>query len=392
MKRVVTLLLPLLLFAQPEFFGYFETEASTMRLGVRSYTFGFNKFRLDVEARPNEHIQVGANINIQNYWGKTTWNVFDFIPGYSESNLALNVNLPDTLLLDNVYLKLSFSLFDFTVGRQQLSPGVGYAWNPTDIFNSKSLLDPSYEQTGVEALRLDIPLGDRSSLIAIVQPQADLNHSTQQVLLKSGFGNFDFTATTSYEAKPDDGSTILGSDIIRERRMVGVSTIGEFVGWGVWGELVYNILDTDTNVPSGYSSSYDANDDIHPSEYVLGLDHTFDNSIYFLAEYLHNDIGVARQEDLSLGDFITSLSGETHSLMQDYAFFYAMHPTFDYVTLSALAFANFNDGSGVFSPIVDWNIFEDTNLSIQGSLSWGADNTEFGLQDWGLTLNVTSNF
>jgi hypothetical protein len=78
--------------------------------------------------------------------------------------------------------------------------------------------------------------------------------------------------------------------------------------------------------------------------------------------------------------------------MQDYAFFYAMHPTFDYVTLSAIAFANFNDNSGAFSPIVDWNIFQDTNLSLQGSFFWGDDNTEFGLQDWGLILNATSSF
>ncbi len=384
----ILLLLPSLLWAQPEFYGYFESEASTMQLGTSNYNFGFNKFRLDIEARPNDHVQIGANINIQHYWGKTTWNFFDFIPGYAGTGMVLNVDLPDTLLLDNVYMKLSFQLFDFTVGRQQISPGVGYAWNPTDIFNSKSLLDPSYEQTGVEALRIDLPLNDRSSLIAIVQPEEHLDYSTQQYIFKSGLGSFDFSFTGSIQERVDYDAPILGDMFAKKRTMYGASTVGELFGWGLWGEVGYNVLEMD--LPPHSSSMYV--DDRKCTEYIIGADHTFDNSLYFLAEYLHNGFGTAKKEDLFLTDYFAALGGASHSLMQDYAFFYAMHPTFDYVTLSAIVFANFNDNSGAFSPIVDWSVFEDTNLSLQGSVYWGEDDTEFGLQDWGLILNVTSSF
>jgi len=383
------ILLPSLLWAQPEFFGYFESEADIMQLGSERYNFGYNKFRLDVEARPSDHVQIGANINIQHYWGQTTWNIYDFIPSFGETAQAYNVDLPDTLLLDNVYMKLSFSLFDFTVGRQQVSPGVGYAWNPTDIFNTKSLMDPSYEQTGVEAFRLDIPLGNRSSIIAVVLPEAEMDQSTQQYTLKTGLGSFDLAATTTYQANYDWSSPLLGRYDLVERNIFGGSVIGELVGWGVWVEGAYNILQLEMPLWSSYRPP-DPEETF--TEYIVGTDHTFDNSIYFLAEYLHNGFGAAEKEDLSLTDYFSALGGASHSLMQDYLFMYAMHPTFDFVSLSTLVFANLNDNSGTFAPQMDWNAFEDTNISLQGSLFWGEDDTEFGIQDWGLRLRFRSDF
>lgn len=389
MKRVVLLImLPLILWSQPDFFGYFESEADIIQLGDQRYTFGYNKFRLDIESRPSDNVLIGANINAQKYWGKTTWNIFDFIPGYSNSGMEVNYALPDSMILDNVYVKLSFPLIDLTLGRQQISPGVGYAWNPIDIFNHKSLMDPSYEQTGVEVIRMDIPITSRTSFGAIIQPEETFKSSTQQYTLSSGVGGIDFALSASYQKQQDMSSTILGSPYIEERRLYGASLIGELFEWGIWTEFAQNILEESVPV---YSSSLVA-PDIDYSELVLGVDHTFDNSIYFLGEFLHNGFGIEKQEDLSLLDYFPALGGETHSLMQDYGFFYIMHPTFDYVSLSALSIANFNDNSGTIAPQIDWNVFEDTNLSIQSSFSWGDEDTEFGLQDWGLRLRLRSAF
>ena len=389
------LLLPGLLLAQPEFFGYFESEADVMQLGSTRYNFGYNKFRLDVEVRPSDNVLIGANINIQQYWGKTTWNIFDFVPGYAESGLVLNVDLPDTLLLDNFYMKLSFPRFDLTVGRQQIPPGVGYAWNPTDIFNSKSLLDPSYEQTGVKALRLEIPLGDRALFTAIAQPEAEIEQSTQQYAFNVGLGCFDFSLTGSLQERVDYSVPILGDMNIKQRMMLGGGLVGELLGWGLWAEFSTNDLEMESPFATfDYSnlSPLTPLPDQTFTEYVLGTDHTFDNSLYFMAEYFHNGLGVAEKDELSPADYLASLGGQSHSLMQDYVFMYAMHPTFDFVTLSTLLFANLNDNSGTFAPQLDWNAFEDTNISLQGSLFWGDDDTEFGLQDWGLRLRVRSDF
>ncbi len=384
------LLIPLLLWAQPEFFGYYESEADIMRVAGNNYSFGYNKFRLDVETRPNDNVLIGANFNIQQYWGQTTWNMLDFLPEniwkpvfqnetvppeYWVDNLPFS--LPDTILLDNVYMRVSFPMLDLTLGRQQISLGVGYAWNPTDIFNVKTLMDPSYEQAGVSAIRAELPLASRLTISAVLQPEDVWDNSTKQAYLKTGLGSFDIELTAAQYAwrrSSFTGTSIQLSEI--QRTLLGGSFVGELLGWGIWTEAAQNELETDENF----------------TEFVLGIDHTFDNSIYLLIEVLHNENGIAKQDDLTFDTFLQSLGGETHSLMQDYGFLYLMHQTFDYVGLSAIAIANFNDGSGSLGPQIDWNVFEDTNISFQGSFSWGDDDTEFGLQDWGLRLRLLSNF
>jgi len=384
------IILPLILWAQPEFFGYFESEADVMQVGGTSYNFGYNKFRLDVETRPNENVLIGANINIQQYWGQTTWNMLDFLPvniwkpifqsEFVPDSLWIDempYSIPDTMLLDNIYMRISFPLLDLTLGRQQVSPGVGYAWNPTDIFNSKTLLDPSYEQSGVSAIRAELPLASRLTVSTVVQPEDTWENSIVQAFLKTGIGSFDIEVTAAqfqWGRSYFTTSGFLENEV--QRTLVGGSFVGELLEWGIWAEGANNQLDGD--------------DDF--LEIVLGMDHTFDNSSYLLLEYLHNENGIVKQNELTFDAFFQGLGGESHSLMQDYGFLYLMHQTFDFVGLSTIVIANFNDGSGSVGPQVDWNVFEDTNISVQGIFSWGADDTEFGLQDWGLRLRILSNF
>ena len=383
MSRLGLLLIPLLLWGQPQFFGYFETEADGLALNGEQYIFGYHKLRLEVEARPSDKVLIGANLNVQRYWGKTRWNLLDFLPPGSWYALTENFGyvipfeLPDTLLLDNIYMRLSFPLLDLTLGRQQISPGVGYAWNPTDIFNKKTLLDPSYEQTGVDAIKADVPLGTRSNLSFILQPRDSWDSSTRQVSAKTRFGRFDLGVLAAEYDWIRSRHLLWGFPPEETRRqLTGATVVGEIWSWGIWSEMTYNKLNGD--------------DDF--SEVLLGLDHTFDNSLYFLMEALHNGNGDLHEFELTFDDYLLQLNGETHSLMQDYAFFYASHPTFDYVSISALSILNFNDQSGTIAPQIDWNVFENTNISLQGSLFWGDPNSEFGLQDWGLRLRLRSDF
>ncbi|MCF7823909.1 MAG: hypothetical protein K9N35_07015 [Candidatus Marinimicrobia bacterium] len=389
----ILVLLPCLIWAQPEFFGYFESEADVMQLGSNRYSYGYNKLRLDVEARPNDHVLIGANISAQKYWGKTNWNVFDFIPGYESSGMTMSFDLPDTLLLDNMYMKLSFPILDLTLGRQQISPGVGYAWNPTDIYNTKSLMDPSYEQTGVNAIRALLQLGDRSSFNAIISTDENPGNTIKQLQLKSGIGRFDVSLSAAKFGWKTARAYAYNYDELDQRTLLGGSIVGEIAGLGLWGEFGYNEVDY-VDDPIFWAASF-----VYPgqmpdsfSEYLIGVDHTFDNSLYTLCEYFHNGYGVAKKNEVFLSDYLYTLAGESHSLMQDYGFLYLMHPTFDYVSLSTLAIANFNDKSGTIAPQLDWNAFEDTDISVQVSWSWGTDDTEFGIQDWGLRLRLRSNF
>jgi hypothetical protein len=395
MKQLILALLPFVLVGQPEFFGYFESEGVISKMGSKTYLYGFNKLRLDIEARPNDNVLIGANINVQKYWGKTKWNVYDFIPGYQNSGFEWNLELPDTILLDNMYVRVNFPLADLTAGRQQISPGVGYAWNPTDIFNTKSLMDPSYEQTGVGVLRAEVPLPGSFALDAVIKPQDDWEHATKQFWLNTGLGRFDLAVTMAkftWQRVPFE-SIDYNFGVKIDRLLRGATFVGEIFGLGVWSEYAAYTLD---NGLYGYCPVCDVPDLSEMTsafdEWVVGLDYTFENSLYILGEYFHNGYGSSKKSKLTLNDYFLALEGVTRSLMQDYTFFYIMHPTFDYTSLSAIIFANMNDMSGVVSPMIDWNIHEDTNISAQGGLAWGKDDSEFGLQDWSLTLNITSSF
>ncbi|UCH10169.1 MAG: hypothetical protein JSU61_13370, partial [Fidelibacterota bacterium] len=186
--------------AQTEFFGYYESEQDAASISQRQYNYSYNKIRLDLLAHPTEVVVVGANLNVQRYSGQRRWNLLDFIPEHIRQSeippflTEFPIALPDTLYLDNVYIKINFRKFDLTAGKQQISLGTGYAWNPLDIFNLKQLLDPTYEQTGVNALRAEIPLGDRMLADLIFSPKESWEVSPQLVRFKLGIGSFDFTA------------------------------------------------------------------------------------------------------------------------------------------------------------------------------------------------------
>ncbi|MCK5739078.1 hypothetical protein KAH55_07850, partial [bacterium] len=189
--------------AQVDWFGYYEAEADYADMPSNAVFFNYNKLRLDLGATPTDQISVGANVVARFFNGKTELNLLDYLPQKYHPIMpdgnALEYfpyTLADTLFIDNVYLKLAHKYFDLTVGRQQISPGVGYTWNPTDVFNVKNVTDPTYEQTGVDALRLDIPLR-YVTLTAIVQPKTDLKKTTQYYQLKTCTGRFDWSVVYS---------------------------------------------------------------------------------------------------------------------------------------------------------------------------------------------------
>ena len=197
----IIFILPVLIFAQVDIFGYYESEYDYLQLQNSDYNFGYNKLRLDLESRLSDQVLLAGNINFQLYHGKTDWDLIDFIPKSISTDVAsLSFSLKDTLFLDNIYLRTSFSRFDLTIGRQPLSLSTGYAWNPLDIFNRKGFMDPTYEETGINALRLGIPMElHRTHIDAIITLDSTWEMSTKKVQIKRGLGSFDISLNGAYQ-------------------------------------------------------------------------------------------------------------------------------------------------------------------------------------------------
>ncbi len=370
--------------AQSSFFGYYETEFDQLQFTDQTYNFGYNKLRMDFEARPDDAIAIGANINIQKYFGKTTWNIFDFLPkNIWQPTFGTEAEFPiaisDTFYLDNVYLKAGFKNFDLTVGKQQISLGTGYAWNPLDIFNSKQLLDPTYEQTGVNAIRAEIPIKGRSAADFILSPKSDWENSVKMMQLKTGINRFDITGTIAqynWSRTNFDFAKFSITELINERTLFGGAVEGELFGVGLRAEGAWNNMINQ--------------DDF--AEIIIGSDYTFKNGLYILMEYLYNGGGVKNNQNLELNDYLQYLNGEIHSLMQEYLFGYANYPINDFLQFGILAFANINDKSASINPQLTWDMFQDVSLSVTYSQFIGDNDTEFGLQDRGWRIRLRGYF
>ena len=383
---------PSSLFAQSNFFGYYEAEFDQLKFTKQSYNFGYNKLRLDFETHPDDAVTIGANVNIQKYFGSRTWNMLDFLPKDIWQPIFQLQNTPkemwitefpiavaDTLFLDNVYLKAAFKYFDLTVGKQQISLGKGYAWNPLDIFNVKQLLDPTYEQTGVNAVRAEIPVKDRTSLDFILSPKSDWDNSVKMMQLKTGIAQFDITGTVAQYNWKRTNLDLQGfsiAELTEQRTLLGGAIEGELFGIGLRAEGAWNLMENQ--------------DDF--TEIILGADYTFTNGMYILMEYLHNENGAKDLQNLELNSYLQYLNGETHSLMQNYLFSFLNYPLSGFLQFGVLTFANLNDNSVAINPQLTWDMFQDVGLTLMYSQYIGDDNTEFGLQDWGWRIRLRGYF
>jgi hypothetical protein len=125
-------------------------------------------------------------VNVRQFWGQTTFNLVNYLPEHLIPLVPVSEDAPlqplnhfpyvvqDTFYIDNMYLQLYGKTFRLTLGKQPISPGTGYVWNPTDIFNVKDIMDPSYEQTCVKAVGLDLYPANGNSVFLAVQPQNTL--------------------------------------------------------------------------------------------------------------------------------------------------------------------------------------------------------------------------
>ena len=203
-RRIMVLLLFYcgnLLLAQDnvELFGYFESQFMGARIENSFMQLYSNKLRVDLKADVKDDVSFGANFDYITYHGKTQWNILEYLPDLITSEVPPEMadyylfTFNDRTFLDNAYLRLSFKYADMTIGKQQISLGTGYAWNPTDVFNTKDLFDPTYEQPGHNAIRLDVPLGEKYTVTVLYAVGDQWKNSDKMLLFKGRISHFDFS-------------------------------------------------------------------------------------------------------------------------------------------------------------------------------------------------------
>jgi len=362
-----------------EFSGYYENQLTVQELCEETYLQDYNKLRLDLRAEISENVSFNGDYVYRTFHGETEFNAFDFIPDGVIADYADEMGVPadslrpdfgfeyeDENFLDNAYVTIYLQKATIRVGKQQLPWGSGYTWNPTDIFNEKNILDPTYEKPGVEAYKLEIPFGDEGMLAGILSSGDDWEASTRAVKVKQHFLGFDLSLSfvEKEEAEIDYFSF---TESVERRRLFGGDFSGEILELGFWGEGAYNQLED--------------SDDF--GQYLVGLDYTFQSELYLMVEYYRNEHGDSDKDQYDINDWMRLLDADGENLARDYIFVGQRYPLTELLNWSNYALINVNDGSGIVYPWFDYSFNDNTELNLVGLIPWGEKETEFGESGFG---------
>jgi hypothetical protein len=380
MKKIVCVsllimicLLPLKAKIDVELFGYFESQLVGLNINKEFIGLFSNKLRLDLKSEISEKITFAANFNTILYHGRTEWNILDFLPDKAVAEVPEGMEafyvLPfsDQYILDNAYIKFAFKYFDLSVGKQQISLGTGYVWNPMDVFNVKDYLDPTYEQPGHNALRIDVPLGSAFTLTALYAPEDNWRTSSKLVQIKGRVWRFDFALVAIEKNWVYHDYTQFDTDLMNFtefpeiRQLLGFCTAGELLGIGVWIEFAYNWMDE--------------TDDFY--ELVAGADYTFDFQTYVMVEYYRNTLAKDDYQDYTLNDWLRLMSQEQKALARDQLYFLIQHPVTDLINLGISSIYSISDNSMALIPTLNYSLSENVDIFAYINLNIGKEGKSY---------------
>jgi len=356
---------------ETDLFGYFEPQYLGAVIQGDYIQLQSNKLRIDLEASAFDRVSFGANFDFITYHGKTHWNILDYLPENVTSVIPPEYHdfyvLPfeNQIFLDNAYLKFALKYADITVGRQQISLGTGYVWNPTDLFNTKDVLDPTYEQPGHNAIRLEIPIGSRYGFTALYAVDDEWKNSDKLLQFKGGVSRFDFSVIavekiwTFHDYTQFVPATSFYLALPEKRHMLGASIAGELFGLGIWGEYAYNRME---NTKDFY-------------EMIAGIDYTFDFQTYFLIEYYRNTLGKVDHNDYTFNDWMQFMAAEQKSICRDQIYGIVQHPVTDLIYLGLSGIYCISDNSFALVPMLNSSVTNNVELLLYLNFYLGKDET-----------------
>ncbi len=356
-----------------ELFGYFESQVMGADIKNEFYQLYSNKLRMDLKSRLSDKITFGANFDYISYHGKTTWNILDFLssditftvpPGMESFYI---IPFSNRNFLDNVYVKVAFKHFDMTVGKQQISLGTGYVWNPTDVFNIKDVLDPTYEQPGHNAMRLDIPIGTRYNFMALYSPEDTWQNSAKLLQFKGRIAHFDYSLIAIekiwrfHNYTKFDLVKMNFAELPEKRQLVGASTAGELLGLGFWAEYGYNKMEKSKDF----------------YELVVGSDYTFDFQTYIMIEYYRNTLGKTDYKNYDLNDWMRLFAMEQKAISRDQVYSFIQHPITDFIQLGLSSIYSISDNSLAIVPTLNYSFSQNMEILAYLNFNFGKDGTAY---------------
>ena len=192
--------------------------------------------------------------------------------------LSEEPDLSSQLGVDRLNVSLYLPFADVVIGRQAISFGKAFLWNPLDVFRpfDPTSFDRDYK-TGVDALTMEFPVGDESSLVLV----GSVSH--EDALADNGLW-YGASALARF------GTTVGGWDVALQ----GGKVYGGYQGGGaVSGELGPLAV----RVEGAHFEPQGADPFAAHQSVVAGVGHTFESGLQVEVEYFYNGGADALKSD-----------------------------------------------------------------------------------------------
>lgn len=271
--------------------------------------------------------------------------------------------------IDRLWLDYVKDDWQFTIGRQRIAWGTSWAWNPTDLFNPKEVLDFDYEEMpGADAIRIQHYTGPVTKVELAVSPGKKKEDLIAAGLISFNQWNYDFNLIAGYK---------------KERWVVGGGWVGDILNAGFRGEiLISEAHHQKFESPLYQLFNIESLSSDNPAvSFVISGDYTFSNSFYIHTEILFNSNGTDRFASLYRQESIEHdmITPALWSIFQEFA--YQFSPL---LRAGVFGIFNPNDKSFVIVPTASYSIVTNFDFYLTGLLFAGDALTEYG--DYGSTL------
>ncbi|MBC8459014.1 MAG: hypothetical protein H8D67_13555 [Deltaproteobacteria bacterium] len=312
--------------------GYYRNQFSVVSTSGKLRTQDLHKSRLKFSASPSEKTNFELALNL---FAK------DFP---KQEDLQLESLLAPRLDVDRAYLKLYFSKFDLTLGKQRIAWGNGLLWNPTDVYNEIDPFDPKGEREGVSALHAYIPLSDTASIATVLAFGDTVNDARTSLKASAVPFGVDFALSLT---KDGTKQWIYGLDLKGELKV------------GYWLEGAY-FRTTDDNF----------------YKVECGLDYTFGfgNGIYVALEFFHDSSGF---EKLDKDAFTKLLTRERDNLSRNYLYMIWQYQINDFASFRPASILNADDRSFILLPTFSYLLFTDVEIIVGANIFGGKEGGEY---------------
>jgi hypothetical protein len=345
----------------PRLNGYLEHQYSSSHTVGGWSQLDYDRFRLDLAAVAGRGARVEAAAVWQLFRGNTSVRLRDLLPEVYRP-LAPNtaVTIEDRLYFNHLYAVVPMGAFDLTVGKQYLAWGRATAFNPTELFRPKNLLEPGYEREGIGAIALRATTGALGDVQAVLVPDGSFQTSAKVIRVRQHLAGFDLSALAA-ELHQGVGTSYLGGLAGPRRRRVtlGGDLSGEVLGLGVWLE--------------GTWSSHEGQEWV---ELTLGGNYTLPGDVLVTLEGYYDGRG-KWTPPYPLTSWLGRLIGARRTLGKGMVFGMLSHPG-ELWSYGLAGVGNTGDHSVVLIPNLAWAFAQDVDFLFNAYLPLGSDGTEFG--------------